>query len=701
MQFIENGTSGSQNIIISQGSGANITIPPGDVKAVYLDGAGSGAAVVDAFANLKVTDPAQTNITSLGTLSTLTVDDITINGSTISDAGDLAIDVEGDIILDANGGDISLKDDGTHFGNLTQGSNTAFVIKSVTGDSDIFFQGVDGSTPINALQLDMSAAGEAIFNAGIKLSDGNAASFGTGADLLVYHSSNENIIQANTSDQDLLFKGNDGGSSITALTLDMSDDGAAIFKSKITLDGDLDLGTGSDRSIIGPTNSSIIIKANPNASDEGIIFSTDGGTTNEFFIQDGGNIGINQDSPTTKLNIIGAKYVLTDSGKATGGIHIQSTPASSLGEYGGAISFAAGNVGSAAIAAVNDGGSDTDSVGLAFITHGSATSSADAIEVARFDETGNFGIGTNAPASALHISGGDNTAAKLTFTNTANSNTYSIHAQNNAQSLNIQEDGGNVFTITTGGKVGINSATPTDQLEVNGGSAYPNLRFRSSTNTSRYMRIGMLDATEHCIEANGSSAFLTFKTGSAERMRIAANGDLGWSATSAVHDSGAGTIGAFFSQSLYGFAGGTATNTDGLVEFNKTNSVASNNNVLVFSLDGSFQGDIDFNGGVVRYNTTSDYRRKENVTPLENATNQLKQLKTYNFNFIDNPDFTHQGFLAHEAQEVVPNAVSGSKDAVDSDGNPVYQTMDNSVLVPLLVKTIQELEARITTLEGE
>ena len=56
MQFIENATSGSQNIIISQGSGANITIPPSDVKAVYLDGAGSGAAVVDAFANLNVVD---------------------------------------------------------------------------------------------------------------------------------------------------------------------------------------------------------------------------------------------------------------------------------------------------------------------------------------------------------------------------------------------------------------------------------------------------------------------------------------------------------------------------------------------------------------------------------------------------------------------------------------------------------------------
>ena len=85
MQFIENATSGSQNIIISQGSGANITIPPGDVKAVYLDGAGSGAAVVDAFASLNVVD--------LKVQDDLTVtDDLTVNGD---------IDLEGSI--DVNG----------------------------------------------------------------------------------------------------------------------------------------------------------------------------------------------------------------------------------------------------------------------------------------------------------------------------------------------------------------------------------------------------------------------------------------------------------------------------------------------------------------------------------------------------------------------------------------------------------------------
>ena len=85
MHFIENGTSGSQNIIISQGTGANVTIPAGDTKAVYLDGAGAGAAVVDAFASLNTVD--------LKVEDDLTVtDDLIVNGD---------IDLEGSI--DVNG----------------------------------------------------------------------------------------------------------------------------------------------------------------------------------------------------------------------------------------------------------------------------------------------------------------------------------------------------------------------------------------------------------------------------------------------------------------------------------------------------------------------------------------------------------------------------------------------------------------------
>ena len=99
------------------------------------------------------------------------------------------------------------------------------------------------------------------------------------------------------------------------------------------------------------------------------------------------------------------------------------------------------------------------------------------------------------------------------------------------------------------------------------------------------------------------------------------------------------------------------------------------------------------------YNTSSDYRLKENVNYTWDATTRLKQLKPARFNFIEETGITVDGFLAHEVQDIVPLAVTGEKDAVDVDGNPDYQGIDHSKLVPLLVKTIQELEARITALE--
>jgi hypothetical protein len=72
----------------------------------------------------------------------------------------------------------------------------------------------------------------------------------------------------------------------------------------------------------------------------------------------------------------------------------------------------------------------------------------------------------------------------------------------------------------------------------------------------------------------------------------------------------------------------------------------------------------------------------------------------HRFNFIADADTTVDGFLAHEVQTVVPEAITGTKDEVDADGNPVYQGIDQSKLVPLLVATIKELEARITALEN-
>jgi hypothetical protein len=136
---------------------------------------------------------------------------------------------------------------------------------------------------------------------------------------------------------------------------------------------------------------------------------------------------------------------------------------------------------------------------------------------------------------------------------------------------------------------------------------------------------------------------------------------------------------------------------------------------------GNQQGTITSGGSGVAYNTSSDYRLKENVSYSFDATTRIKQLKPARFNFITDADKTVDGFLAHEVSSIVPEAVTGTKDGMRPevlyvegdelpDGKsvgdvkeasaPDYQGIDQSKLVPLLVKTIQELEARITALEA-
>ena len=110
-------------------------------------------------------------------------------------------------------------------------------------------------------------------------------------------------------------------------------------------------------------------------------------------------------------------------------------------------------------------------------------------------------------------------------------------------------------------------------------------------------------------------------------------------------------------------------------------------------------GSIVTSASATAYNTSSDYRLKENVVPLTGAIDRLNQLQVRRFNFIADPDTTVDGFLAHEAQEVVPESVTGEKDAVDENGNPEYQGIDKSKLVPLLTAALQEAIAKIETLE--
>ena len=117
--------------------------------------------------------------------------------------------------------------------------------------------------------------------------------------------------------------------------------------------------------------------------------------------------------------------------------------------------------------------------------------------------------------------------------------------------------------------------------------------------------------------------------------------------------------------------------------------------------DNTEEGSIVIGTTNTAFNTSSDYRLKENEVTISDGITRLKTLKPYTFNFKKDPDVKVDGFFAHEVSSVVPVAVTGTKDQVDSDDNPVYQQIDQAKLVPLLTAALQEAIAKIETLEAK
>lgn len=200
-------------------------------------------------------------------------------------------------------------------------------------------------------------------------------------------------------------------------------------------------------------------------------------------------------------------------------------------------------------------------------------------------------------------------------------------------------------------------------------------------------------ATAIFSESNGEISFYNAASGSAgnaltwsERMRIDASGNVlvGNTTTGTGLTSGAGlniNSGSTF------FAIGHA------------NGTPSGNGYVTFSYNGSLTGVIAQNGTTnVAYNTSSDYRLKENIAPMTGALNKVSQLKPVTYTWkIDGSD--GQGFIAHELQEVVPDCVTGEKDAVNEDGSIKAQGIDTSFLVATLTAAIQEQQAMIEELK--
>jgi hypothetical protein len=130
------------------------------------------------------------------------------------------------------------------------------------------------------------------------------------------------------------------------------------------------------------------------------------------------------------------------------------------------------------------------------------------------------------------------------------------------------------------------------------------------------------------------------------------------------------------------------------ITLNDTDTGAGGNAPLVFRRNGTNVGLVTTTTSSTAYNTSSDYRLKENVEPMQNALVKVAQLKPCTYTWKAD-GASGQGFIAHELQAVVSEAVTGEKDAVDADGNPVYQGIDTSFLVATLTAAIQELNAKV------
>ena len=532
---------------------------------------------------------------------------------------------------------------------------------------------------------------------------------------------NGNDISSTDSDGDLVFKGNDGGSTITALTLDMSDAGTAKFNHNIQLNS-----AGAYISLDNNDNSRIAGDADSidfNLWDNSSAYQT------RMTILDTGKVGINEASPSAPLTVntgsdgnnvyidnngtqlaIGStssvNYINTQNGSATLAIQTNGTERmriDSSGLVGIGTSSPSGNLEIATSASdtgvdlvldgnkTSNGGigsiifnNNGDSVGMIRSNRASANDAADMLfytqatgggntERMRIDSSGLVGIGqtpSSSDGSMLQITGNDGIQLKRS----GQTNGFVIRPNASTDGLRFTQGGtGDRMTINSSGQVSIGSTSASELLNVAAGSgsgAAMEFAGNGTTLGSTSMFVGHGSSNDGFVYQRANSP-LIFGTNNTERMRIDSSGQVYIATTTdlggALNIIGSGKQAIALRRS------------------------ASTGSIITFQFGGSDVGSISVDGSATAYNTSSDARLK-NVLGKAKGLEIVNKLNPVNFEWKESKK-VQDGLIAQEVLDVVPNAVTISEDG--------YYSMDYSKLVTPLLKAIQEQQEQIEALQSE